>query len=139
MASLRSVGSISAAAWVASLVLLCGPTSAADEAALRAAPYHALSALKVSVSGAVLDGKTLTVRVKTRRTVTLRLAVIWDTRTTAFTSLTAKPGDRTLTRTLNTTPAGIGLRLRVTAQIGKLRAQQILTLRIAPPAPSPQG
>jgi len=101
--------------------------------------YKTLSVAGVKADKAVIQGRVVTVRVKAKRTVAIRLAVTRKGKVQqAWGTTTVKKGTRTLTRTLDRTPASFkNLKLRVIATRGKLKARAFLTLEVLPVTPPP--
>ncbi|MCW3014859.1 MAG: hypothetical protein JWO02_1951, partial [Solirubrobacterales bacterium] len=108
------------------------PTAATAQSEARAAAltYVKLSAVGVTAGSADLDGRTLTARIRARKTVELRLAVVEGKRITAFKKLTVKPGNYRFSGRLNLTPRGKNLRLRVTARIRGTRGREFVPLAV---------
>lgn len=105
--------------------------------------YKKLSAVGVKADRAAIQGRVVQVRIRAKRRVQIRLAVVRKGKVQqAWAKTTVKKGTRTITRRLNRTPASFtNLKLRVTATRGKTKARGLLNLKVLPvtPPPPPNG
>jgi hypothetical protein len=101
--------------------------------------YKKLAAAGVRADRAVLRGKTVTVRIRAKRSVVIRLAVVRGGKLQqGWKKVTVKKGTKTLSRKLKRTPASAkNLKLRVIAVRGALRARGFLKLVVTPVKPPP--
>ncbi|MEA2184940.1 MAG: hypothetical protein QOF69_4125, partial [Solirubrobacteraceae bacterium] len=108
-------------------------------AASSATRYKKLAAAGVRADRAVLRGKTVTVRIRAKKSVVIRLAVVRGGKLQqGWKKVTVKKGTKTLSRKLKRTPASVrNLKLRVIAVRGALRARGFLKLVVIPVKPPP--
>ncbi len=117
-----------------------GGRPARDFIKLKTSPYDRLTGLGVQAGRAVLDGRTLRVRIRSRRSARIAFAVVSGGRSQAWVSVRLGRGTRTLVLRLNRRPRSVaGARLRVTAYRGRLRAREFIGLRVLTPTPPPHG
>jgi hypothetical protein len=110
-----------------------GPAGASAVSAAKR-PFLRLARLGVKPSGAILAGRTLTLRLKAKRKVKVQLAVVEGKRVRASArTFSLKRGTRTITKQLNRIPQGVRLRLRVTAKLGRKQGRKVMALKILPP------
>ena len=121
----------------------CAPAPVSRATAARAAKTLSLKKAGIAPSGARVEGTKLTLAVKTKKTVKIKLDVVSGTRVVAGAKRlqvkgSQRPNAKQITATLDRAPSGSGLKLRLTAQVGKKVARGTIALKlIAPPAPVP--
>jgi hypothetical protein len=122
----------------------CAPPSIARPAAQAAAKKPiTLRKAGIRARGAKVDGTALTLSIRTRRTAKLKLGVVSGTQVVASSRrITVKgakqPKAKRISATLDRAPSGTGLKLRVTAKVGRKVARGTIALTIvAGPGPGP--
>jgi hypothetical protein len=103
-----------------------------------------LGKAKIKAKRATLEGRTLKLSVKTKKTARFRFDVVSGKRVVARAKPrklkgAKKPKAKTVTATLDRTPAGDTLKLRITARIKKRIARGQIRLRIIAPPVTPPG
>ena len=103
-----------------------------------------LKKAKIKAKRATLDGRTLRLSVKTKKTAKFRFDVVSGTQIVARAKPrklkgAKKPKAKAVKATLDRTPAGSTLKLRITARIKKKTARGQIRLRIVVPPVTPPG
>jgi hypothetical protein len=121
-------------ALLSALAMISAPAPTAN----AALAYKKLSAAGVKADRAVIQGRVVRVRIRAKRTVVIRLAVLRNGKVQQAWGKTAvRKGTRTLVRKLRRTPASSkNIKLRVVATRGRVRARGVLRLKALPLTPT---
>ena len=101
---------------------------------------------KIKAKSATLDGRTLKLSIKTKKTAKFRFEVVTGTQVVARAKPrkikgAKKPKAKTITASLDRVPTGDTLKLRITARLGKKTARGQIRLKVITPSgpPGPPG
>ena len=101
---------------------------------------------KIKAKSATLDGRTLKLSIKTKKTAKFRFEIVTGTQVVARAKPrkikgAKKPKTKTITASLDRVPTGDTLKLRITARLGKKTARGQIPLKVITPSgpPDPPG